>query len=566
MVTRSSDAKPLGALLLLAIVFWLPICRGPIDFRWDGAVYYVLGTSIAQGTGYRLINEPGNPQEVQYPPLLPLLIAGHERVLGTSDPAVVGEWLRKTFGLMLLGAVALTYLLARRWLSPWQSFLVSLVYIFSRTTYFLASFCYAETPFTLVSVLFFVPQKEGWRREVIIGGCAVAAYLLRAAGIALLVAWVAESVFEKQWRRASIRAAFGVLPVLLWVGYVSRITASYGYQHPVYAYQRAAYQFYNVPYRANIAYLDTHRPELGLATLPERLERTLTNLAPAVHNFGETVSYETFPVKSPVLIERIMRYLPHALAFGLIFSVLVLARSGAKSMVVYIALYILLIISTPWPGQFARYMAPLVPFVAIAYVLSLVSVYRWNGKRGGSRVSHLLSLGLVVLPGLTMACQIGALIQLYSRTQDIAEYRSVRGIMRPYRLLDYGKEWKDFDTAVNWLRDHHQNTPVIGTTCPQLVYLTLGSKAVMPPMVANVAKAQQLLDGVPVRLLIVDDDDISHLDNLSKRYVYPVVQAHPELWKPVFAVSNSKVEIYQRTGAPAYSVPQADLALRKNPS
>ena len=566
MLSMSSDAKPLGALLLLTIVLWGPISRGPIDLRWDAGVYYVLGTSIAQGTGYRIISEPGNPQEVQYPPLLPLLIAGHERLLGTSDPVVVGEWLRKTFGLMLLGAVALTYLLARRWLSPWQSFLAGLVYILSRSTYFLAALCFAETPFTLLSLLFFVPQKEGWRREIITGGCAIAAYLLRAVGIALLVTWVAESVFEKQWRRASIRAVLAILPVLLWLGYVSRVTASYDYQHPAYAYQRAPYLFYNVPYSANIRYLDTDRPELGSATLLERLERTVTNMPPALHNLGETVSYGAFPVKRPILIQRIMFYLPHLLGLGLIFSIFILARRGAKSMVVYVALTILLIILTPWPGQFERYMAALVPFIAIAYILSLVSAYQWIPKNEGGPIFYLQSSGLVVLAGAMIACQGVALTQLYTRTQDIVEYTNVRGVTRPYRLLYYGKEWKDFDMAVGWLRDHHENTPAIGTSCPHLVYLALGSKAVMPPMEANVAQAQKLLDSVPVRFLIVYDDDIAHLNNPAVRYAYPVVRAHPELWKRVFAVSNSKLEIYQRTDAPADSVPQADLTLRKNPA
>ncbi len=57
-------------------------------------VYYVLGTSLAEGKGYRLLNEPGEIQANQYPPLLPLIIAAHQIVLGTSDPHVVGPWLR----------------------------------------------------------------------------------------------------------------------------------------------------------------------------------------------------------------------------------------------------------------------------------------------------------------------------------------------------------------------------------------------------------------------------------------------------------------------------------------
>ena len=74
------------ALLALTVATWVPRFRGPIDLRWDGATYYVLGTALAEGKGYRLLNEPGDIEAVQYPPLLPALVAAHQWVLGTSDP------------------------------------------------------------------------------------------------------------------------------------------------------------------------------------------------------------------------------------------------------------------------------------------------------------------------------------------------------------------------------------------------------------------------------------------------------------------------------------------------
>ena len=45
------------ALVVLVAVF---LCgtraSGPIDFRYDGAVYYVLGTSLAEGQGFRIVS------------------------------------------------------------------------------------------------------------------------------------------------------------------------------------------------------------------------------------------------------------------------------------------------------------------------------------------------------------------------------------------------------------------------------------------------------------------------------------------------------------------------------
>ena len=78
-----------GAVLVLLCAFvilcWLPRLKGPIDLRWDGGAYYILGSSLAQGKGYRLLNEPGDMQTTLHSPLLPIIVAVHQRLLGTSD-------------------------------------------------------------------------------------------------------------------------------------------------------------------------------------------------------------------------------------------------------------------------------------------------------------------------------------------------------------------------------------------------------------------------------------------------------------------------------------------------
>src|SRR5215468_7171482 len=93
--SRMQDAACLAVLIVAAVLSWIPRFRGPIDFRWDAGVYYVLGTSIASGQGYRLLNEPGQIEAIQYPPGLPALVAAHQIVLHSSDPRVVGRWLRE---------------------------------------------------------------------------------------------------------------------------------------------------------------------------------------------------------------------------------------------------------------------------------------------------------------------------------------------------------------------------------------------------------------------------------------------------------------------------------------
>ena len=108
-------AAAVGAVVLLT---WLPRLTGPIDLRWDGGVYYVLGTALADGTGYRLLNEPGEIEANQYPPLFPAIIALHQRLAGTSNPTLVGQQLRLTFLLLSIALGLGAYALFRCYLAP----------------------------------------------------------------------------------------------------------------------------------------------------------------------------------------------------------------------------------------------------------------------------------------------------------------------------------------------------------------------------------------------------------------------------------------------------------------
>ena len=126
-VERRQDLICGAVLLLIWLAVWIPRLNGPINLRWDASTYYVLGTALAEGKGYRLLNEPGEIESVQYPPLLPLIVAAHQRVMGTSDYFEVGSRLRFSYfvlsGLYLLAV----YALARELLAPLHALLVGAI-------------------------------------------------------------------------------------------------------------------------------------------------------------------------------------------------------------------------------------------------------------------------------------------------------------------------------------------------------------------------------------------------------------------------------------------------------
>ena len=67
----------------------------------------------------------------------------------------------------------------------------------------------------------------------------IGAYLLRTAGVALLVSWTLESVFRRRYREAGIRNGGVWSADLLWQIHIWHVTTSDEYHRPAYSYQRA---------------------------------------------------------------------------------------------------------------------------------------------------------------------------------------------------------------------------------------------------------------------------------------------------------------------------------------
>src|SRR5213592_1806833 len=124
---RHRNIAYLSVLILLSLLLWLPRLRGPLDLRYDAGVYYLLGTSLAEGKGYRLLNEPGELQAIQYPPLLPLFAAAHQRLAGTNNFAVAGHLLRFSFLAIFLAFIIAAYRLSSHYLAPGLAFLATLI-------------------------------------------------------------------------------------------------------------------------------------------------------------------------------------------------------------------------------------------------------------------------------------------------------------------------------------------------------------------------------------------------------------------------------------------------------
>jgi len=551
---RYIDIGCISLLVVCQILLSVPRLRGPIDLRYDAGVYYILGTSLAEGKGYRLLDEPGAIQAIQYPPLLPLFAAVHQRLAGRSDPLVVGRMLRISFFAVLLAFIVAAYLLSRHFLPPGLAFLATVPMLLHVETMWNSEILSAELPFAFGSVLFLLAARraKGKSREWLAGGLAVTCFLLRSIGIALLAAWVGEALLERRFRVMAVRAVVALVAVLAWQAYIGGVKHAPEYQQPAYEYQRAGYEFYNVTYADNLVYVDPFTPELGKESIPSLVRRIVRNVTRLPQSLGSAVSVRRdrgTNVASRIKQKSGLRWMPKSaidvlpffvLGTMVLFGLAVLAFRGERLLLLYVLASGFLICVTPWPQQFGRYLWPLSPVLFIALVAGLaVTQHRLSAMAKGTlRIPVMAMIALTAIALFT--------IQAYARytfPKDKAFYRDGSGKLQEYSLLYFTPAWKHHEEALDWLVQRADTHDIVATTTPHWLYIKTGLSAVMPPFEPDVIEAQRLLDSVPVTYLITDSLDV----NVARRYAAPVVDAFPARWELIYTSADGDSRIYRRT-------------------
>lgn len=539
-------------VVALAVLLWLPRLSGPIDLRYDAGVYYLLGTSLAKGEGYRISSEPGSPEALQYPPLLPGIVAVYQRTLGSNDPAVVAPWLRRSYAVLFVAFAIAVLVLAKRFLRGGLAVAAAALCLLHHQSIFLSDLLFAELPFALMTVCFAVVATAArprgpWLREAVLFVLAAAGFLLRTAGLALLAAWVLEAFIHRRWRLAIFRGALALVPFLVWQGYVIHVRKSDEYAHPAYEYQRASYQYYNVSYAENALLVDPFRPELGRVNAGTIALRLTRNLPFLIQSMGQAVSTTKAQwrqllrktqsrVLGRIVIPLDITIIPiFGYAALVIAGFFILVGRRAWSTVLLLLGSIALVWTTPWPAQFSRYLSPLIAFLDICFVLALSRLDLALRNRQPSRV------GAVARSGLAGVLVLAFLMETYTGLRLFRERARPDGVVfQPgkhgaYRLFAHEETWRAWEKAVHWIDTNAPQDAIVATTAPHFCYLLSGRRAVLPPMESNAAHARQLLEAVPISYVIVDK--LEFLD-VSRRYARPAVENSSE-WELVHSVNKT---------------------------
>jgi len=520
----------------------------------------MLGTALAQNKGYRLLSEPGEVLANHHPPGVPAIVALYQRFFRTSDPWVVGQALRRFYCGCCIAIALISYLLARQFFGMGWALAVALVASLNLYTWWLGDYLLAEVPFTVVSLLFIlVSFVAEWKQmnaaavTVIQAVLVTGAYLLRTAGVALIAAWIGEAALRRQWRATIVRAVVGATPVLVWHAYVHTVEHSYEYRHPVYAYQRADYQFHNVGYAKNLALLDLVAPEKGKVTLGYVAKRFATNLIAMPATFGECVTsprsywewqaswiHQKAKVSNLAVVVR-----PALVALGLLVAagLGVLAWRRQWLPVFYVIALAGLVCLTSWTEHFVRYLAPATAVLAIA-IIALIRGAIAMLRRAGI-AARIAQSGFVALICAIVAQQAFTVYLMYRNRCNEVDYRAADGTHRHYHLFFFDRSWESFDDALDWLNAHAGPNDVIAATTPEWVWLRTGRKSIFPPFDATPDREQADLDSVPVHFIVLDSFGVM---GVMARYVRPLVEKTNSDWRPVYSAGDNTV--YERVPWP----------------
>ena len=232
-----------------------------------------------------------------------------------------------------------------------------------------------------------------------------------------------------------------------------------------------------------------------------------------------------------------------AIGVAAIVGAVLVARSPHWFLSLYFTLMLSLIVLTPWPEQFWRYLAPLTPLTLSFALLSVVASRQFFKKHTEQRVQAAGQLLVVLMVAGMLLIQIAAAVY-FLRTLLPVSYYDASGREKTMRLLTYEKPWHSVDSAFEWIRVHAPPDAVIATAVPQLAYLRSEHKAVLPPFELDRLKASRLLDEIPVRYLVIDELGGPHI---TERYTAALPGSQPEKWNLVFTAPDARSRIYERT-------------------
>jgi hypothetical protein len=411
----------------------------PVGLFFDDGMYVILAKSLATGQGYRWLHLPGAPAATHYPPGYPALLSLVWRVF-PSFPANALAF--KLMNACLLAAVAagiVLFAIRRLGFSSVGAFAVAVVGCLSIPTLVLSTQVMSETYFLalLIPALLLAERvaDDGstTAAAAALGAFAGALMLVRAHGVAFVLAVGALLLLRRRWRSLAIFAAVAlavVLPWQIWKG---------AHEGVVPAPLRGTYESYG-------GWLSRGFHAGGLSLVARTVWSTGREL------YGIMMGIWTAGLPSAAR--------PTLALFVIALMVVGLARLRRHAPVATLFVVIHVAIVLLWPYTPARFIWGIWPIVVLLAVLGVLAVRDWRPMSLGPRVARgTVAAGII-------CCAVG-----YA-TYTTRGYRGHWWSSIPRHAAALARP------LIQWTMHNTQPHAVVASNAEVLVYLYTGRAAV----------------------------------------------------------------------------------------
>ena len=451
----------------------------------DNAIYIILGEAIADGDGYKNMHAPAESFHSQYPPIFPLLIA----ITHWITPGTIVDY------KILVTLFYVASVLACYWaFSPQSKLIGFLLAIILALNFEIVSFGHwvmSEIPsmfFAIMTVGFLQRITKNNYKPVVIAGlfCAIG-LLTRSALIFLVPSGLLFLIINKQWKESVVFGISSIGPLLFW-GIIKK--------------------FYGVSaggYGAKIFQINPYRPELGMASLGDLVQRLVDNFLLYSNSIIPSMTFPTiFNANALAAIRNGQGAIVFTILAILITIILVAGIINGirkkNSLIVSITVCgcgILLIWPSVWTTQ--RFVIPMLPFLLLIGTYGFSLLKNWDKS--------------LWIRGIVFISVIGS---------NIARIETGRS--------SYPVQFAQYKSASQWIKRNSDKTDIISCRKGEFTYLFSDRKCVRYKYSLKPDEVAQHLVDNEVKYVIVDQLGFSS----TPRYLVPAVKKYPELFKLVY--------------------------------
>lgn len=553
------------AILVLGFITYLyvhAIDTENMGFTHDDGVYAIVGKSLALGKGFKLLHVIGQPGQIKYPFIYPLILS----VVWFFSPHFP-ENLPALLYMTIAFTIASGWLMFI-WLKDCQKMpgwlVLTLAVIIPTNFYFIYFFSMvmSEAPylfFTLLILWYFhritqsaqpLQKKELFWLVTLSSLC----FLTRVLGLAMMAGVGVWLLLNRQWKNALIYGLgclfTGILPWVFWVKFNTPPVNDLNYPL-VNAYSNYGLEFFHNLTTAN--YLNG----LGVSVLTMilKLQEVMFPLIPNFFKIYPKLKANQDLVHWFSLIAMIMAYV--VFGYFLLQGISTLRKSWSNGKFrpeqltlpgLYLLFYILIITFWNYDDQMARFLSPVLPMIWLYFFKPFMNVLPDLGRPlAGSRKKVILASVFTILALTTALWNVNG------------SYRTIV-ISRAQHWVESGKYrwlWDEYKESFQWIRENLPQDARLSVASDVVFYLNTDRPTFYTFYASMHRKNGKFTeDSIPLLMKSLDYHKVNYL----------VAEPHMQfrtLLAPVNYVAQKLMEQYPKRFVHLYGTPKGSIHVFK---